>query len=943
MTSTGATGRSSRASRAVARTTLALVVLGVIFVAATPASASFGVETFETAALSQEGLPATQAGSHPFAMTTTIVFTHHETGVEEIVLPDGDPKSLEVNLPVGIIVNPSATELRCTEAELEITECPRASAVGVVTVDTGETRLFEAGKIRAPIFNMVTAPGVPGELGFDATGVGIIVHIVGKVRTGGDYGLSADASDITQKIPIIGAKITLWGDPSAERHDEERGKCGESGGVPPGTKCPVPRTGRPFLTLPSSCAAPLTASIRADSWQEPDAWTPIQQSSPPMHAIEGCGTLAFGPSISAQPQPSTVGADTPTGLSFRLLVPQEEGLEGLAEASLRDVVVTLPAGMAVSPSAAQGLEACTPQEIGLADADQASCPSASQIAEAEIVTPLLETPLKGSVYLAQQGDAGPAQGSNPFGSLLAIYLVAEGSGTIIKLAGDVEADPSTGQLTTTFEDDPQLPFSELKLNFFTGPRAPLVTPPGCGTYTTATQLTPWSAPFSGPPATPQDSFTIATECGGTFAPSFAAGMENREAGASGAFTVTFGRQDGEQRMAAVQVTTPPGLLGVISSVPQCGEPQASLGTCGPESLIGHTTVGAGPGADPLYVDGSVFLTGPYHGAPFGLAIVVPAIAGPFNLGNVVVRAAITVNPRTAQITTTSDPLPTILQGIPLDLRSVNVVIDRLSFMLNPTNCSPLAVSGTIASTQGASAPVSSSFRVTNCAALAFKPRLTATTDAKTSKANGASLDVDVAAPPGEANIAKVDVTLPKALPSRLTTLQKACGEAQFAANPASCPAGSTVGVATAQTPVLSVPLRGPAYLVSHGGAAFPDLVVLLQGQGVTIELVGNTDIKQGITYSKFEALPDAPIDAFELALPEGPHSILGTDIPEKAYGNMCGQKLTMPTSITAQDGATVQQDTKITISGCPRLKQTKKKPPNVRDVRRSKHLRGSGR
>ena len=880
---------------------LALVV-GMMGVSAASARASetFGIETFENSIVTQEGLPAAQAGSHPYAMTTTIVFDHHyseeykegEGGNGE--LPDGDPKNIEVNLPAGLIVNPTATEARCTEAEIEISgECPGAAAVGGATVD------FSGGfgEQSATVYNMVpTAPGVPGELAFDVTGVGIIVHIVGKVRTGGDYGLSADIPDISQKAAFYGAKLTLWGNPSGAGH------------------------GRPFLTLPSSCAGTLTATMRAQSWQEPNTWTPLQQSSPAMHAVEGCGLLAFGPSLRVQPigvQPGIPLADSPSGLSFDLQVPQEESLTGLASANLKDTVVTLPAGMAVSPSAANGLGACSEEEIGLHNAEKPSCPDDSKVAEAEILTPLLEAPLKGSVYLAQQGDAGPAQGSNPFGSLLALYLVAEGSGALVKLAGHVEADPSTGQLTTTFENNPQLPFSELKLSFFTGARAPLVTPPACGTYTTTTQLTPWSAPFSGPPATPQDSFTVASGCDGGFAPSFTAGMESDQAGAFSPFTLTFSRQDGEQRLAGVQVTTPPGLLGVLKSVVQCPEPQASEGACGPESLIGETTVAAGPGEDPFWVKGGrVYLTGPYRGAPFGLSIVVPAIAGPFNLGDVIVRAAINVDPNTAQITVTSDPLPSILQGIPLDLRTINVTADRPGFMFNPTNCSPLSVAATITTIGDASAAVSSPFHVTNCAALAFKPSFTVSTQAKTSKANGASLDVKVVSGSGQANIAKVDVSLPKQLPSRLTTLQKACAEAQFAANPAGCPAGSFVGVATAVTPILSVPLTGPAILVSHGGAAFPDLVLILQGQGVTIELTGNTDIKNGITYSKFETVPDAPVSTFELKLPEGPNSILGTNLPAKANYSMCGQTLTMPTTITGQDGAAVTQTTKIAVTGC---------------------------
>jgi hypothetical protein len=326
----------------------------------------------------------------------------------------------------------------------------------------------------------------------------------------------------------------------------------------------------------------------------------------------------------------------------------------------------------------------------------------------------------------------------------------------------------------------------------------------------------------------------------------------------------------------------------------------------------------------VFVPGNVFLTGPYRGAPFGLSIVTHAVAGPFDLGNVIVRAAVNVDPHTSQIVVTSDPLPTILQGIPLDLKTVNVTIDRPGFTFNPTNCSPLSVTGTIASTTGASAAVSSPFEAANCANLPFKPSFRVSTQARTSKANGASLDVKVSQKPGEANIQRVDVTLPLALPARLTTLQRACTEAQFNANPAGCPAASNVGMATATTPVLSMPLTGPAYLVSHGGAAFPDLVVVLQGEGITIDLTGNTDIKKGITYSRFETVPDAPIGSFELRLPEGPHSALAANTPGKAKGSLCSSKLSMPTTIAGQNGAVIHQSTPIKVTGCAKAKHRKK-------------------
>ncbi len=373
------------------------------------------------------------------------------------------------------------------------------------------------------------------------------------------------------------------------------------------------------------------------------------------------------------------------------------------------------------------------------------------------------------------------------------------------------------------------------------------------------------------------------------------------------------------------MTTPPGLLGTLKNVVQCPEPQASQGACGEGSLIGHTEVAAGAGSHPFWDAGKVYLTGPYKGQPFGLSVVTPAKAGPFNLGNVVVRAAIHVDRNTSVLTVVSDPFPQIIDGVPLRIKTVSVTIDRPGFMFNPTNCAQRAVTGTIASVQGASVGVSSPFAVAGCANLPFKPSFAASTQAKTSKANGASLFVKVGSGPGQANIAKTRIVFPKQLPARLTTLQKACVDKVFDTNPAACPAGSIIGTAIAHTPVLANPLVGPLYLVSHGGAAFPDAVIVLQGEGIQLYLDGNTNIKKGITSSTFNSVPDAPISTFEVTLPEGPHSAFATNIPTKAKGDMCGQALTMPTTLTGQNGAVITQNTKIGVTGCPKTKIKKKK------------------
>jgi hypothetical protein len=1017
---------------------MALLVVGIAFVRASPAWAAeaFGVEAFSSSIASDEaGALATQAGSHPYALTTTIVFNHEVTAEkesfrenlngEEIPLEEpevsthiyGNPRHLEVNLPAGLTVNPTATSVRCTEAQLETSpsaggSCPAASAVGTVTVyinGLGE-------KIKAAVYNMAPPPGVSAELGVDPGAVGLVLHIVGRVRTGGDYGFSAEVSEIAQTTSIYGLQLTLWGDPSAPSHDAQRGACAASGPVAKGIEeefwenenrtkgkstkeyhfsCPTEGADTPLLSMPGACTgASLTTTMAVDSWQESGAlnpdetpdlsdprWQTATSSSP---AVTGCEDLDFSPSLNVQPAPAAASAESPTGLDLDLKLHHEESTVGLAEAELKRLTVTLPPGMAISLSAANGLGACTntpepgrPEgEIALHSDEAAKCPESSELGTAEVLTPLLEAPLKGAVYLAQPETLE--------GSLIGLYVVVEGGGTTIKLAGRATLDPGTGQVALAFDNLPRLPLGEIELSLFSGPRAALLTPPACGTYTTTSQLTPWS----GTPAT-TESANLAVDSGpdggacpsGAFSPSFTAGTTDTRAGTFTPFSLTLSRRDGEQRLAGVRVAMPPGLLGIIRGLAQCPEPQASEGRCPQASAIGTATVGAGPGEDPLYLPApgqppnEVYLTGPYNGsgactvgalpggtdppggtssspgcAPFGLSIVVPAIAGPFDLGDIVMRAKVEVDPHSAAITVTSDPLPIIEEGIPLDIRTIGVNVDRADFMFNPTNCTPRTVAGTIASPGGvgaASAAVSSPFAAAGCGSLPFRPDFSASTAAKASKAGGVSLLVKVGAKGGpqpgggEANIKSVKVDLPKQLPSRLTTLQKACPAGVFTANPAACPTTSAVGTATASTPMLAHPLAGPVYLVSRGGLALPDLVIVLQGEGITIDLEGQTSVKKGITSSTFKALPDTPISTFDLMLPAGPHSLLGANLPAKAKWSLCAQTLRMPTAITAQNGAVLKQTTKVGITGCPRTRPKQAKPENAGKRKASKkHRKG---
>ncbi|HEY2251473.1 MAG TPA: hypothetical protein VGH74_10455 [Planctomycetaceae bacterium] len=526
--------------------------------------------------------------------------------------------------------------------------------------------------------------------------------------------------------------------------------------------------------------------------------------------------------------------------------------------------------------------------------------------------------------------------TNPFGSPLVLYLFAEDpvSGVKVKLAGKINLNQSNGQLVSTFEGTPPVPFETLKLNLFEGSTASQSTPSTCGNYTTPAHFLPWSSAST---TDASATFSITSGPGGgpcpsnplPFSPSMNASSSTQQAGAYSPFSFTIGHPDSDQSLTGVEAHLPLGAAAMLSSVELCKEPPAGQEwNCSANSLIGKATASSGFGPNPFTLPGNVYITTGYNGAPFGLLVSTNAEhAGPFNLGIINVRSRINVNRDTAQVTVTTDPgprneaLPTILRGVPVDLKQINVTVDRPSFEFNPTNCSPLATTGTLHGAGGASSAVSSPFVVSNCTSLPFKPKLTASTQGNASKANGASLNVRVESAPGQANIAKTKLVLPITLPSRLTTIQKACLDSVFEANPAGCAEGSNIGSAVVHTPVLKEALEGPAYLVSHGSAAFPDVeFVLTNKEGIELILDGQTDIKKGITTSTFNSVPDAPVTVFEAKLPEGPHSALTSNVAESKHFSLCGAKLTIPTTITGQNGAVIQQETKVPVSGCAAVK-----------------------
>jgi hypothetical protein len=920
----------------------------------------YGVQTYELMPEEEGGDLDTQAGSHPFQLTTTLIFNSQAVPVEpnsegELV-PEVQPlamtKDLHFNLPPGLIGNPTPMP-KCSLKQFILEAqggpfCPNNTVMGVVTpiITEFDNSARVSDSISEPLYSLEPAVGEPARFGFQ-TAIGTVI-LDTSVRTGSDYGVIVTVPNITEGVGFIGNIVTFWGVPGDARHDNSRGPTcidentgarlqgqGEPLFQPgPEPSCPVNEKPQPLLIMPTSCTGPMSSTIEADSWLEPGQFTApksytFSNSAGEPVGQDGCNRLNFEPSISVAPDGQE--ASTPTGLTVGVHVPQESDLNaaGLAESTVKDTTVTLPAGVALNPAGADGLTACSLGEIALESPLAQTCSEASKVGTVEVGTPLLPNPLVGAAYLAQQS-------ANPFGSLVALYLTVYDpvSGVRVKLAGEVKPDPNTGQLVAMFKNTPQLPFEDLKLHFFGGSRAPLGTPALCGGYTTTASIAPWSGNAavdsssefritSGPNRTPcSDPLP--------FKPELTTGSLNIQAGAFTPFTMTMSREDGNQSLDAIQLKMPSGLLGTLSSVKLCGEAEGNAGTCGPESLIGHTTVSVGLGGNPYTVNGGeVFITGPYKGAPYGLSIVNPAKAGPFDLGKVIVRAKIEVNPENAALTITSDStgpyaIPQILDGIPLQIKHVNVSVDRPDFTFNPTNCAPQEIGGGLTSSQGTVSVLHVPFQVTNCAVLSFKPIFSVSTAGKTSRAKGASLSVKLTYPKAafgtQANIGKVKVDLPKQLPSRLTTLQKACPDSTFNANPASCPASSRIGSATATTPVLPVHLEGPAFFVSHGGQKFPELIVALSGEGVTVYLHGETFISpQGITSSTFRTIPDVPIGTFELKLPQGPDSALA------ANGNLCTSKLIMPTTFVGANGVSLKQSTPVKATGCPKKKAVKKK------------------
>jgi len=860
----------------------------------------------------EDGTPATLAGAHPYQQTTSFSFPTREPGDE--LTNDGYPRDFWVELPRGLGGDPAATPVLCTEAELTSEGCPPSSQIGVADVTTAIGR-GNNGFATSALYNMVPPPGTVAELATDVAGAGLYAHVFAAVRSDGDYGIETMSPDLLAlgTNPVFGVQAQIWGDPSASAHDEVR-ECK----LPVEGKCPVDPQPIAFLTNPADCPGhPLGYEVQADSWEEEfpafekkrASYEGTDLAGNPVQG-EGCGGLDFEPTLEVTP--TTNLTDSPSGLDVSLHQPQDQELGSRSPSPLRDAVISFPPGLAVNPAQAAGLGACSQEQIGflgaLTQGEEAgrldfskapqSCPASAKIGTVEITSPLLVArdedhkvqeaegspvlePLHGSIYVAKPF-------ANPFDSLIAVYLAIEDerTGIIAKLAGAGELDPQTGQITTRFEQNPELPVEDIRAHVFGGPRGSFITPPTCRPegFATTSDLTPWSAP-EGQDAFPEASFQTAAAPGGgpcpateaqmPSAPRFSAGAESPTAGVYSPLLFKLARDDGTQRLGKIEGTLPLGLSAKLAGVGICSEQDIAKArsrerpnqgaaeladpSCPASSQVGSVIGSAGAGPTPYYTTGKAYLAGPYKGAPLSFLTIVPAVAGPFDLGAVVVRAAVYLDPATAQGRVVSDPLPQILDGVPLDLRSVAVRADRPSFTLNPTSCAEKSFGGQVLSALGQATPLSERFQVGGCSALPFKPKLTANLYGPTHRGAHPRLKSVFTAKPGEANSAAISFAFPKSEFIDQAHFRTICTRVQFAAN--QCPPGSIYGHVRVYSPLVDYPLEGPLYLRSSTHK-LPDVVLALHGppyQPIFLELPGRVDSVHGGLRVRFESVPDAPL------------------------------------------------------------------------------------
>jgi hypothetical protein len=899
---------------------LATALLTASIIAA-PASAEFGITGFDVAFENEDGAQVTQAGSHPFEMTTSFDVNSIETPFGGKVL-DEAVRDLLISQVPGFVGKPEAMP-RCSNADfLTPSEgggspiCPASTAVGYVGVKLANPFVFATSW--SAVYNLEPPPGVPAAIGFWTLSIPTPIHV--GVEETPPYNILAKTQGIAQILDVIGAELTLWGVPADPAHDPLRSdQCifppiTLSGEPPPSSgNCPIDLPEEAFLTLPRACQGPLTTEFEARSWPNPGKWisdsalTHDDAEPPNPQGFSGCGKLGFDPQVESKP--TSESAETGTGLDFNLNF-IDEGLTnpvGIAGSEAKKAVVTLPEGVTVNPSIGEGLGVCTPADINretLKSEPGEGCPNSSKIGTVHVDTPLVEEGIDGSVFLAQQDDPGTtAKGTeNPFDSLLAFYIVlrSRNLGVLVKLPAKVEPDPETGQLITTLEDIPQQPVAHFNFHFREGQRAPLITPPACGTYTTEAKFWPWSDPDN--PRTVLADFEISEGVGGgpcppggvpPFKPGFEAGSLNNNAKSFSPFNMRLIRADGEQDMTKFSSVLPPGVLGKLAGVSKCpdaaieaakaktGRQELASPSCPANSQIGRTLAGAGVGSALTYVPGQIYLGGPYKGAPLSVVSVTPAVAGPFDAGAVVVRIALTLNPVTAEVEAdgaASDPIPHILKGIPLKVRDLRVYVDRPEFILNPTSCDESSAKATLfggfldvfSAADDVPVALSSRYQAANCLNLPFKPHLKLNLRGGTKRGDHPGLKAVLRARPQDANIAGASVTLPRSAFLDQSHIRTICTRVQYAAR--QCPKGSIYGHAKAVTPLLDEPIEGNVYLRSSTNK-LPDLVIGLKGI-VDVDVSSRIDSKNGGIRNTFDVVPDAPVTSFTLTLQGGKKGLI---------------------------------------------------------------------
>jgi len=856
----------------------------------------------------------TQAGGHP-NVYYNIAFENHED-TNGGLCNCNDPKNINLSLPTGLIGNPHATPV-CSSAEFDEQICPGDSQIGVAApaVDFGGFKLHFSG---IPIYNVEPKPGQAGLIAWIVPFFSTPIYTVLTARTGSDYGLDADTEGVEQAFALANIQLELWGVPADPSHNSERG--GPSNSPP-----------NPYLQNPTTCGAGLETTVSVLAYTNEEAIAHY-----PMPATTGCDQLSFNPSNFVQP--TTTETDSASGVALELAVPQDVSPIVPSASEIRATTVTLPPGFVLSPNASDGKTFCSDSQAAFGTLNEAHCPEHSKIGTVEIESPTLPGVLPGSIYI---GESKP-------GNRYRFILTANGFNVHVKLAGSSFPSLETGQQVITFENLPQFPFSAFKLHFFGSERGILETPTQCGTYPVQSTFTPWDAALPEQTSTQffvLDSGPNGTPCPGSsrpFSPSFQAASAGNLAGIPTAFSFSTTRNDGEQNLTGLSVTTPPGLSATLNGVSYC--PDASIAaakepsysglaeqqspSCPASSQIGTAVAGVGAGTHPVYFQGKVYLAGPYKGAPLSLVVITPGISGPYDLGNVVVRAALHVNPETAQITTVSDPLPPILQGIPLRYREILVELNRPNFTVNPTNCDPFSVSAQLNGDQDAVATLGEHFQVANCANLHFTPRLTMGFSGSTKRAGNPSLHTELSYPNGgsNANISRAVVTLPSTEIVDNGHIKDPCTKVQFFEGKVPgerCPPGSDIGFAKAQTPLLEKPLEGPVYLRTGSGHKLPDIVAALNGQ-VDIVLDGHVDAVHGGIRTSFETVPDVPVSNFTLTLDGGAKGLLQNNV------SLCSHSLSAIASIAGQNGKTANQS--------PVLHT-----PCRKGAKHKRHLRGADR